>query len=135
MPWFTFKDASDEIFAFRLTDPALVAHARALLAGAEFDQQIGGTVVKTPAAANVGWSYHLADAFFFEISTEVGDSTMRYVKEHLPEIGGYLLPGSVWTGWSSTVVDELRASSGTVGADTLAGSAATSSGAGPGTTL
>ena len=28
MPWFTFKDASDEIFAFRLTDPALRQDAR-----------------------------------------------------------------------------------------------------------
>ena len=80
MAWFTFTDASDETFVLRLNDPGLVAHAGALLAGDETSNlRIGGTVIKTPIACNIGWSYHLdpASVFFFEMSTEVGDSTMR----------------------------------------------------------
>jgi Ca2+-binding RTX toxin-like protein len=125
MAWFTFTDASDETLVFRLNDPALVAHAGALLAGDETsDPRIGGTVVKTPVAYNIGWSYHLdpASVFFFEMSTEVGDSTMRYIEDHLDEVGGELLPGSIWTGWSSTLVDKLAAQTGGVGSDALVGS-------------
>nr|MBA3324888.1 hypothetical protein [Paracoccaceae bacterium] len=74
-------------------------------------------------AYNIGWSYHLdpSSVFFFEMSTEVGDSTMRYIEDHLPEIGGALLPGSVWTGWSSLVLDELAAKRGGGGGDRLEG--------------
>lgn len=55
------------------------------------------------------------------MSTEVGDSTMRYIEQHLPEIGGHLLPGKVWTGWSSELVEELHEQTGTDGHDILIG--------------
>lgn len=123
MAWFTFTDASDETFVVRLDDPEQIAHARELVAGTDTsDARIGGTVFKAPASYNVGWSYQLKDPFFFEMSTEVGDSTMRYIEDHLPEIGGALLPGSVWTGWSSELVEELREKTGTDRADILIGS-------------
>jgi Ca2+-binding RTX toxin-like protein len=125
MAWFTFTDASNETFVVRLEDPSEIAHARALLAGTETsDPRIGGTVVKAEAAYNIGWSYHLdpESVFFFEIATEVGDSTMRYIEDHLDEVGGELLPGSVWTGWSSVLLDELQAKAGGAGADMLVGS-------------
>lgn len=124
MAFFTFTDASRESFVFRLDDPGLIAHARALLAGGtEADARIGGTVVKDAVAYNIGWSYHLApdSIFFFEMSTEVGDSTMRYIEDHLPEIGGHLLPGKVWTGWSSELTGELRLRPGAPAAETLTG--------------
>ena len=127
MAWFTFTDASDETFVLRLTDPAEIAHARELVAGTDTsDARIGGTVIKTEAAYNIGWSYHLDpdSVFFFEMSTEVGDSTMRYIEDHLDEVGGELLPGSVWTGWSSTLVDELNAVHGGADSDVLVGSRA-----------
>ena len=125
MAWFTFTDASREVFVIRLTDPSLVAHARALLNGSEDDPRIGGTVEKAPAIYNIGWSYHLdpASVFFFEMSTEVGDSTMRYIENHLDDVGGHLLPGRVWTGWSSTLTGELRCRWGDPDADRLGGTA------------
>ncbi|CAN5655422.1 hypothetical protein BH23PSE1_BH23PSE1_13220 [soil metagenome] len=124
MAFFAFTDVSDEVFVFRLVDPALIAHARALEAGeTEANARIGGTITKAPVNYNIGWSYHLdpARVFFFEMSTEVGDSTMRYIEGHLGKIGGVLLPGSVWTGWSSDLLGELAAQSGTTGEDVLAG--------------
>jgi Ca2+-binding RTX toxin-like protein len=127
MAYFTFTDASTETFVVRLDDPLEVAHARDLLAGAtEADARIGGTVDKAEADYNIGWSYHLApeSIFFFEVSTEVGDSTMRYIETHLEEVGGELLPGSVWTGWSSQLTGELAAQEGGAGADRLRGSGA-----------
>jgi len=122
MAWFTFTDASRERFVIRLTDPADIAHARGLLAGTETsDSRIAGTVVKEPTSYNIGWSYHIEDIFFFEVSTEVGDSTMRYIEKHLAQVGGALLPGSVWTGWSSDLVAELDPSHGSAGNDSLEG--------------
>src|SRR3712207_705485 len=123
MPWFTFTDSSREVFVVRLTDPDLVAHARALLNSEAANARIGGTVVKDPTGYNIGWSYHLdpGSVFFFEMSTEVGDSTMRYIENHLDEVGGHLLPGRVWTGWSSTLTGELRPQSGDAGANRLDG--------------
>ncbi|MFC7497723.1 calcium-binding protein [Enterovirga sp. GCM10030262] len=126
MAYFTFTDASRETFVVRLTDPDQIAHARALLAGTETgDARIGGTITKAPADHNIGWSYRLDpdDIFFFEVSTEVGDSTMRYIERHLAEVGGALLPGNVWTGWSSELTSELKVDAGGAGIDVLRGSA------------
>jgi Ca2+-binding RTX toxin-like protein len=123
MARFTFTDASNETFVIRLTDPAAVAHARGLLAGTETgDARIAGTVVKTDVPYNIGWSYHIQDVFFFEISAEVGDSTMRLIEQDLDAVGGAFLPGSVWTGWSSVLVEELKPLHGGVGNDSLEGS-------------
>lgn len=124
MPFFTFTDASNETFVLRLLEAKDIRHARGLLNGAiESAPHIAGTVVETPEAYNIGWSYHVdpASMFFFELSTEVGDSTMRYIEDHLDEVGGALLPGSVWTGWSSRLVTELHSITGSRSADTLAG--------------
>jgi Ca2+-binding RTX toxin-like protein len=123
MPWFTFTDASAEAFVIRLADPAAVSHARALLDGTETaDARIGGTVLKSPAPYNIGWSFHLRDIFFFELSAEVGDSTMRLIEDDLGAVGGAFLPGSLWTGWSSLLVEELAAEQGSAGGDDLTGS-------------
>jgi Ca2+-binding RTX toxin-like protein len=123
MAWFTFTDASAEIFVIRLADPVAVSHARALIAGTETaDARVGGTVVKTGVPYNIGWSFHLEDIFFFEISAEVGDSTMRLIEADLDAVGGAFLPGSLWTGWTSALVDELQPAHGTTGNDGLQGS-------------
>lgn len=126
MAWFTFTDSSKEIFLVQLHDRELVSHARKLLDGTETsDALIAGTVIKTPTDYNIGWSYHLApkSIFFFEFSTEVGDSTMRFIEDHLAEVGGELLPGSAWTPWTSRLVNELTERSGTVHRDVIHGSA------------
>ena len=123
MAWFTFTDASAEIFVIRLADPAAVSHARGLIAGTETaDARIAGTVVKAGVSYNIGWSFHIQDIFFFEVSTEVGDSTMRLIEADLDAVGGAFLPGSLWTGWSSNLVEELEPGHGTTGNDSLTGS-------------
>ena len=84
-------DSSNEIFLVQLHDRELVNHARKLLDGTKTsDARIAGTVIKTPTDYNIGWSYHLApkSIFFFELSAEVGDSTMRFIDDHLAEVGG-----------------------------------------------
>ena len=124
MAWFAFTDASNEIFVIRLTDPAAVSHARGLIAGTETaDPRIAGTVVKAGVSYNIGWSFHIEDIFFFELSAEVGDSTMRFIEKHLDAVGGAFLPGSQWTGWSSALTEELLPVHGAAGTDSLTGSA------------
>ena len=123
MAWFTFTDASEETFVIRLTEPVAVSHARGLLDGTETaDARIAGTVVKTGVPYNIGWSFHLRDIFFFELSAEVGDSTMRLIEADLDAVGGAFLPGSLWTGWSSVLVEELEPLPGSTGDDSLTGS-------------
>ena len=122
MTYFSFTDASKETFVVRITEPDEIAHARALIAGTTEDAaRIGGTVVKAEAGYNIGWSYHLTDIMFFDMSVEVGDATMRYLEDHLPEVGGALLPGSAWMPWSSELVAELKEKHGTDGRDILSG--------------
>lgn len=127
MAWFTFTDASEELFLIRIEDPATVAHARALLAGTVTSAPlIAGTVVTEPAPYNIGWSYHLdPDSIsFFEVSFEVGDATMRYIEDHVDEVGGAFLPGSRWTPWSSALVGELQPRFGGKEDDVMLGSRA-----------
>lgn len=122
MPYFSFTDASGEIFVFRLTEAERIAEARAILDGTETDAaRIAGTVVKSTIPANIGWSFHLdpASVFFFELSTEVGDSTMRLIENDLDAVGGAFLPGSVWTGWSSELLAELKTVRGTAEDDVI----------------
>jgi len=124
MAWFAFTDASEEIFVARIDDPDVIAHARELLAGTETaDPLIGGIIITQPAAYNIGWSYHLdpESIFFFEFSIEVGDATMRYIEEHVDEVGGTFLPGSRWTPWTSVLLEELQARSGGADQDLLVG--------------
>ena len=110
-PRFLFRDVSPEQgFVFELRDPAKIAHARAILAGEETAAvHVMGTVVKSRAAYNPRWSYHLdpASVEFFEFAIEVCDATMQYVEEHLEEVGGAFLPGGTWCPWSSQLVAEL----------------------------
>ncbi len=123
MPFFSFTDASGETFVFRLTEAEQVSQARAILDGTVTDAvHVAGTVVKTPIAANIGWSFHIdpASVFFFEFSIEVSDSTMRLIENDLDAVGGAFLPGGVWTGWSSELVAELETVRGTNEADDIA---------------
>lgn len=126
MAWFSFTDASGESFAFRLTDADRIAEARNILTNPSFAAtHVGGEVVSAPQRGNVGWNFHVDSdsVFFFEVSTEVGDSTMRYIAQHLDEVGGAFLPGSIWTGWSSRLTAELHVINGSADADAVRGTA------------
>ena len=127
MTFFTFTDSSGEVFVVRIDDAAKIAHARAILTGETEDSaRIGGTIVKSPAEYNVGWSYRIDPdtVTFYDLSVEVADSTMRYIEDHLGAVGGALLPGGVWLGWGSTLTGELELVAGGRSADTLSGGAA-----------
>jgi hypothetical protein len=101
-----------ETFIFETSEPTIIQQARNILAGQQPNRIIIGTIVKTPSASNPAWSYHLdpATVAFAENAIEVCDATIRYVEEHLDEVGDALLPGGVWCPWGSRLLEEVSPS-------------------------
>lgn len=100
-----------EKFVFELVDEKLISHARKILSGEEKGAvHVTGLIVKSPARYNPEWSYHLdpESIGFFEVAMEVCDAAIRYVEEHLDEVGGAFLPGSRWCPWGSRLVREVE---------------------------
>ncbi|OII66912.1 MULTISPECIES: calmodulin-binding protein [unclassified Streptomyces] len=106
--YFEFTDTSRQRFVIKLTDPARIGEARALLSSGE-DKHVMGRIVKRRAPYNARWSYHLApDTInFFHYAVEVCDATIPYVEEHVAEVGGAFLPGGHWCPWTSRLVREV----------------------------
>jgi hypothetical protein len=111
----TFKIAfppSTATFIIMLTDTVRLHEARDIVSGVETEAtSVMGTIIKAPAPYNPPWSYHLdpASISFFAFAIEVCDAAPQYVEEHLSEVGGALLPGSIWCPWSSRVAEEVEA--------------------------
>jgi hypothetical protein len=100
-----------DTFTIMLTDTVRTQEARDILSGVETDTvSVMGTIVKAPARYNRPWSYHLdpASIIFFDIAVEICDAAPQYVEEHLSEVGGTFLPGSVWCPASSRVIEEME---------------------------
>ena len=100
-----------DTFVIALTDPAIIAEARAIASGEEQSKvHVTGLVVTGALPYNAPWSFHLhpASISFFEMSIEVCDAATSYVEEHLAEVGGAFLPGRRWCPWSSRVVEEVK---------------------------
>jgi hypothetical protein len=99
-----------DMFVIALTDPALIAEARAQAAGQEPVKHVTGLVVAEAAPYNKPWSFHLdpASIAFADMSIEVCDAATSYVEEHLAEVGGAFLPGRRWCPWSSRVIAEVK---------------------------
>lgn len=100
-----------DTFVIALTDPTIIAEARAIMSGQEQSKvHVTGLVVDGAVAYNAPWSFHLhpASISFFEVSIEVCDAATSYVEEHLAEVGGAFLPGRRWCPWSSRVVEEVE---------------------------
>jgi len=109
--YFEFK-GSDETdrFVIKLLEQEKIKHARDLLAGNTKERpSVMGIIVKQKKTYNPGWSYHLQpkSISFFDTATEVCDANMRYVEEHLDEVGDAFLPGNRWCPWSSQLTKEL----------------------------
>ncbi|MFD7630558.1 calmodulin-binding protein [Streptomyces sp. NPDC059851] len=107
--YFEFTDGTDT-FVIKLTDPAKVRQARDILRGVDTENVgVMGTIVKTPAAYNKPWKYHLDpnSVAFFGMAMEVCDASIAYVDDHLDEVGGALLPRSTWCPWQSKLTREL----------------------------
>ena len=109
--YFRFTDTDGKLrFVIELVDRSKIDHARRVLRGEElFRVHVQGTIVKESALYNPDWSYHLEPESidFFELAIEVCDASIKYVDEHLDEVGGATLPGSHWCPWSSQLVDEV----------------------------
>lgn len=100
-----------DTFTIMLTDTLRIREARDIVRGVQTDAtRVMGTIIKAPAPYNPSWGYHLdpASISFFEFAVEVCDAAPRYVEQHLSEVGGAFLPGSVWCPWSSRVVEEVH---------------------------
>ncbi|MGB7290933.1 MAG: hypothetical protein WBD99_02005 [Thermodesulfobacteriota bacterium] len=100
-----------ETFLFKLTDPRKIQKARDILSGKETNMiHVKGIIIKEPADYNPRWSYHLdpASIDFFALAIEVCDANMKYVEEHLIEVGGSFLPNNHWCPWCSQLIKEQR---------------------------
>jgi hypothetical protein len=110
--YFEFDTRPDpETFTIKLTDPENIAHARAILSGKPVQaRHVSGTIVKKRVPYNSKWLFHLApeSIHFFEVATEVCDATIRYVADHLEEVGGAFLPKNQWCPWASALVREVQ---------------------------
>ena len=97
--FFEFDTLPDpETFTVKLTNPELIAHARGLLSGKITSKpHISGTIVKKRVSYFALVVPSCSDSIhFFEASTEVCDATIRYVADHLDEVGGAFLPRNQW---------------------------------------
>jgi hypothetical protein len=111
--YFEFKGPDPEDrFVIKLVDSEKIEHARKILRGAETGRtHIAGIIALKKASYNhPDWSYHMKpDSIeFFDVAAEVCDATMRYVEEHLDEVGGAFLPGNRWCPWGSELTRELK---------------------------
>ena len=99
-----------DTFVIALTDPAVIAEARAQAGGQEPVKHVTGLVVAEAVPYNTPWSFHLdpASISFAEMSIEVCDAATTYVEQHLAEVGGAFLPGRRWCPWSSRVIAEVK---------------------------
>jgi hypothetical protein len=108
--YFVMTDITREEFVVKLTDPAQIEHARALVSGETTDRpHVVGRIVKYQTSYNPRWSYHLNPdtVQFFDVAIEVCDSTIPYTEDHLDEVGGAFLPGLYWCPWTSRLVREV----------------------------
>ena len=109
--YFKLAGATDaDTFVIALTDPAVIAEARAQASGHEPSKHVTGLVIAEAVPYNAPWSFHLdpASISFAEMSIEVCDAATSYVEEHLEEVGGAFLPGRRWCPWSSRVIEEVE---------------------------
>lgn len=109
--FFEFRGSDEQDrFVIKLVDQEKINHARNLLAGNTTERpSVMGTIVKSKQNYNPDWNYHLApeSVSFFEVAVEVCDANMRYVEEHLDEVGGSFLPEDQWCPWSSRLTKEI----------------------------
>lgn len=108
---FAISDGISEMdFIISLDDDSKIAHARRILEGEESERiHISGTIVKSTAAYNPNWSFHIdpASIEFFENSIELCDASIEFVESNLEQLGDSTLPNLFWCPWSSKIKAEL----------------------------
>src|SRR4029453_3527421 len=103
-----------ERFVIQLNRPEQIAHARRILSGEETEAvHVMGKVLKRSKPWNAPWGLPLPPKAveFFALAIEVCDASIQYVEDHLDEVGGAFLPGSVWCPWGSRLLEESRGAS------------------------
>ncbi|MBV8215815.1 MAG: calmodulin [Verrucomicrobia bacterium] len=108
--YFEFIDSHQDRFVIRLEDEKKIAEARAILSGELPQKHVQGTIIKDRALYNPDWDYHLEprSISFFELAIEVCDASVRYVQDHLAQVGTDFLPRAHWCPWSSRLTREVR---------------------------
>jgi hypothetical protein len=107
---FDNPESPKETFVFKIDDPRKIQEARDILNGKQKDRvHVTGIIVKTCAPYNAMWSFHYEpeSISFFEIAAEVCDASIKYVEEHLAEVGGSFLPRNRWCPWGSRLLKEI----------------------------
>lgn len=56
---FEFSDGKGQLFVIEVKDTAMIAEIRGMLAGTSQRKLAEGTIVKSPAAYNPGWNFHI----------------------------------------------------------------------------
>ena len=112
--YFEFKDSHNDQFIIRLDEKNKIEQARAILRGEEAQKHVRGIIILKKAEYNPEWDYHLEphSITFFEMATEVCDAGIRYVQDHLAEVGKDFLPEAHWCPWSSRLTREIETSDG-----------------------
>ena len=102
-------DNTDNHFVARLVQKVAIEDARAELNKTSGFRIIAGTVDKSPAAWNPGWSFHLTPetVFFADFFIEMCDANVTFVEENLAEAGADFLPNLQWCPWGTRVLQEL----------------------------
>lgn len=104
------EQGSPDRFVIKLVEPAKIDFARRIASGREKRRvHVMGTVVPKKAPYNPLWSYHLEPATitFFDMAMEVCDAAIKYVEDHLDEVGGPMLPDARWCPWGSRLAREV----------------------------
>ena len=105
-----FPTLAEGRFVIALNDTAKIEQARKAVTDPEQNpHSVMGIIVKSAAAYNPPWSYHLDPATieFFELAIEVCDAAPQFVEDHLAEACGAFLPDCRWCPWSSKVLAEI----------------------------
>jgi hypothetical protein len=107
-----------DVFVVAIDKPSDMQHARSILKGQGGNQtKVMGVVVKRKAAYNDRWPFHLdpKSVSFFEQAIEECDATIRYVSDHLADVGSDFLPDYRWCPWTSYVIREVDPRATTLG--------------------
>jgi hypothetical protein len=91
-----------ETFIFKLTDPARIEQARAILNGTAHGI-VAGAIIRQPVYYNTPWSFYLdpKSISFPETATEVCDSSIKGIEDHLNS--AY----PTWCSWCTRLVREI----------------------------
>ncbi|OBZ84331.1 hypothetical protein A0J61_07617 [Choanephora cucurbitarum] len=107
---FRFKQ-NQVTFAFKLTDPSLIKHARALVYGNTTENpHIQGKIIKKPEFYNYPWGFTLdPDTIsFFDAKNKTCNTGIRWAEYYLDRVCDTLLPGCHWCPDNSVLLEEVK---------------------------